>query len=137
MVILDNYTENLDTKTAKQQKKKSMGLTPMQLIQSIFFSGFANSVLTGIFKNLQLQYKIHDFAISKKGVCTAAARRALVVIKSKCLSFFLYVFLYVCHVTFSMPLISQKKESYTVKEVIQVDELNKGNLYAAAGKQDK
>ena len=45
-------------------------------------------------------------------IFTAAARRALVVIKSKCLSFymsfFLYVFLYVCHVTFSRPLIGQK-----------------------------
>ena len=51
----------------------------------------------------------------KKDIFTAAARRALVVIMSKCLFFFLYVFLYVCHVTFSRPLIGQK-ESTTNKE---------------------
>ena len=65
-------------------------------------------------------------------VFTAAARRALVVIMSKCLSFFLYVFLYVCHVTFSRPLIGQKWEWYIVEEVIDVDELDEGYLISAA-----
>ena len=41
------------------------------------------------------------------------------------------VFLYVCAVTFSRPLNGQKRECYIVEEVIEVDELNEGNLYAA------
>ena len=47
------------------------------------------------------------------------------------------VFLSICHVTFSRPLIGQKSECYIVKEVIKVDELDKGNISAALGKQDK
>ena len=35
------------------------------------------------------------------------------------------------------PLIGQKKECYNVKEVIEVDELSKGNISAASGKQYK
>ena len=47
-----------------------------------------------------------------------------------------HVLLYVCHVTFSRPLIDQNFESYIVEEVIDVDELDKGYLIsAAAGKQ--
>ena len=40
-------------------------------------------------------------------------------------------------VTFSRPLIGQKRECYIVEEVIEVDELDKGNISAALGKQDK
>ena len=40
-------------------------------------------------------------------------------------------------VTFSRPLIGQKRECYIVEEVIEVDELNEGNISNAAGKQDK
>ena len=47
------------------------------------------------------------------------------------------VFLYVCAVTFSRPLIGQKRECYIVEEVIEVDELSKGNISAALGKQDE
>ena len=43
----------------------------------------------------------------------------------------------ICHVTFSRPLIGQKKECYIVQEVIEVDELDKGNTSAAAGIQEK
>ena len=64
-------------------------------------------------------------------IFTATAWRALVVIMSK------YVFLYVCHVTFPKPLIGQKSECYIVEEVIKVDELDKGNISAALGKQYK
>ena len=43
-----------------------------------------------------------------------------------------------CHVTFSKPLIGQKRECYIVKEVIEVDEHDEGNLKsAAAGKQHR
>ena len=38
----------------------------------------------------------------------------------------------ICHVTFSRPLIGQKWECYIVEEVIDVDELNEGNIHAAA-----
>ena len=47
---------------------------------------------------------------------------------SKCV----YVFLYVCHVTFSRPLIGQKWECYIVEEVIDVDELDEGYLISAS-----
>ena len=47
------------------------------------------------------------------------------------------VFLYVCFVTFSWPLIGQKRECYILEEVIEVDELDKGNISAASGKQYK
>ena len=40
-------------------------------------------------------------------------------------------------ITFSRPLIGQKKECYIIEEVIEVDELNKGNISAASGKQNK
>ena len=40
-------------------------------------------------------------------------------------------------VSFSRPLIGQKRECYIVKEVIEVGELDKGNISAALGKQDK
>ena len=50
---------------------------------------------------------------------------------------FLSIFLSICHVTFSRPLIGQKGECYIVEEVIYVDELNKGKISAALGKQDK
>ena len=43
-----------------------------------------------------------------------------------------YFFLYVCHITFSRPLIGQKKESYILEEVIEVDDLDKGNISAVA-----
>ena len=58
---------------------------------------------------------------------------------SSCLSIFLYIylFIYLCHVTFSRPLIGQKKKCYIVKEGIEVDELDKGNISAASGKQYK
>ena len=46
-------------------------------------------------------------------------------------------FLSFCHVTFSKSLIGQKSECYIVEEVIKVDELDKGNISAALGKQDK
>ena len=36
-----------------------------------------------------------------------------------------------CHVTFSRPLIGQKRAWYIVEEVIEVDELDKGNISAA------
>ena len=49
------------------------------------------------------------------------------------MSFYMSVFL----VTFSMPLVGQKRECYIVEEVIEVDGLNKGNISAALGKQDK
>ena len=68
-----------------------------------------------------------------KFIFTAAARRALVVIMSKCLSFFLSF----CRVTFSRPLIGQKSECYIVEEVIKTDEFDKGNISAALGKQEK
>ena len=42
-----------------------------------------------------------------------------------------------CHVSFSRPLIGQKSECYIVEEVIKVDELDKENISAALGKQDK
>ena len=48
-----------------------------------------------------------------------------------------YISLYVCPVIFSRFLIGQKKECYIVKEVIEVDELYKGNIFAASGKQYK
>ena len=38
------------------------------------------------------------------------------------MSVLLYVFLYFCHVTFSRPLIGQKRACYIVEEVIEVDE---------------
>ena len=41
-----------------------------------------------------------------------------------------------CHVTFSRPLIGQKKEIYINDEVIEVDELDKGNISAALGKAE-
>ena len=41
----------------------------------------------------------------------------------------------ICPVTFSRPLIGQKKECYIVVEVIEVDDLDKGNVSAASGKQ--
>ena len=47
------------------------------------------------------------------------------------------LFLYVCLVTFSRPLIGQKRECYIVEEVIEVDELDKGNISVVLGKQDK
>ena len=53
------------------------------------------------------------------------------------LSICLYVFLSICHVTFSKPLIGQKRECYIVEEVIEVDELEEGNTSAESGKQDK
>ena len=56
---------------------------------------------------------------------------------SRCLSFFLSFFLYVCLVTFSRPLIGEKRECYIVEEVIEVAEFDKGNISAALGKQDK
>ena len=34
-------------------------------------------------------------------------------------------------------MIGQKREFYTVKEVIEVDELDKGNISAVLGKQNK
>ena len=40
-------------------------------------------------------------------------------------------------VTFSRPLIGPKSECSIVKEVIKVDELDKGNISAALGKQEK
>ena len=40
-------------------------------------------------------------------------------------------------VTFSRPLIGQKSEGYIIEQVIKVDELDKGNISAALGKQDK
>ena len=46
----------------------------------------------------------------------------------------LSVFLYVCLVTFSRPLIGQKSECCIIEEVIEVDELDKGNISAALGK---
>ena len=49
----------------------------------------------------------------------------------------LYVFLYVCHVTFSRPLIGQKNECYIVEEGIEVDEIDEGNISAAPEKQYK
>ena len=47
---------------------------------------------------------------------------------SRCLS--------LCHVTFSKPLIGQKRECYIAEEVIKADELDKGNISTALGKQD-
>ena len=41
----------------------------------------------------------------------------------------------ICLVTFSKPRIGQKGECYIVEEVIEVDELDKGNISAASGKQ--
>ena len=49
----------------------------------------------------------------------------------------LSICLYVLLVTFSRPLIGHKRECYIVEEVIEVDELDKGNISAALGKQDK
>ena len=56
---------------------------------------------------------------------------------SSCLSMFLSIFLSICHVTFSRPLIGQKWECYIVEEDVDVDELDEGYLLisAAAGKQ--
>ena len=65
-------------------------------------------------------------------VFTVAARRALVVIMSKCPSVLLSFLL----VTFSRPLIGQKSECCIAKEVIKVDELDKGNISAALGKAE-
>ena len=63
-------------------------------------------------------------------VFTAAARRAEVVKMSVPLS--------LCHVTFSKPRIGQKSECYDIKEVIEVDKHDEGNLKSgAAGKQHK
>ena len=45
----------------------------------------------------------------------------------------LSICLSICHVTFSRPLIGQKWECYIVEEVIDVDELNEGNISASAG----
>ena len=56
---------------------------------------------------------------------------------SLCVSIFLSLCLSICHVTFSRPLIGQKSEGYVVEQVIKVDELNKGNISAAARKQDE
>ena len=47
----------------------------------------------------------------------------------------IYVFLYVCHVTFSRPLIGQKNECYIVEEGIEGDELDEGNISDASEKQ--
>ena len=46
------------------------------------------------------------------------------------------VFLSICPVTFSRPLIGQKRECYIVKEDVDVDELDKSNISAAL-KKDK
>ena len=53
------------------------------------------------------------------------------------MSFYISFCLSICYVTFSRPLIGQKKECYIVEEVIEVDELDKGNISAASGKQYK
>ena len=37
-----------------------------------------------------------------------------------------------CDVTFSRPLIGQKRECYIIEQVIEVDELDKDNISAAA-----
>ena len=43
---------------------------------------------------------------------------------------------FVCE-NISMPLIDCKKECYIIEEVIEVDELDKGNISATLGNQDK
>ena len=43
------------------------------------------------------------------------------------------VYMSVFLVTFSRPLIGQKRDCYIVEEVIEVDELDKGNISAALG----
>ena len=50
---------------------------------------------------------------------------------------FLSICLSICPVTFSRPLIGQKKESYIVDAVIEVVELDRGNISAVSGKQYK
>ena len=42
---------------------------------------------------------------------------------------------YLCCVTFSRPLIGQNTECYILEEVIEVDELDKGNISAESEKQ--
>ena len=58
--------------------------------------------------------------VNEISVFMAAAQRAQVVIMSKCLYVYicLYVFVFVFLVTFSRPLIGQKREGYIVEEVI-------------------
>ena len=50
-----------------------------------------------------------------------------------------YTELCVCayDVTSIWPLIGPKWESYIVEEVTEMDELNEGEIFAGAGKQDK
>jgi len=43
----------------------------------------------------------------------------------------------VCAVTSIWPLIGPKWECNIIEEVIEVDELDEGKLFAAPGKQDK
>ena len=52
------------------------------------------------------------------------------------ISFCPSVLLSFCHVTFTRPLIGQKRECYIVEEVIEVDELDKCNISAALGKAE-
>ena len=51
-------------------------------------------------------------------------------------NFKMSVLLSFCHVTFSRPLIGQKRECSIVEEVIEVDELDNGNIPAALGKAE-
>ena len=47
-----------------------------------------------------------------------------------------YLPLYLCKII-SGPLIGRKQESYIAEDVIEVDELDEGNVSDTAGKQDK
>ena len=68
---------------------------------------------------------------------TAAARRAAVIIMSRYLFVYVCIYLSVYVVTPIRPLIGPMWECFIVNEVIVVDELDEGKIFAAAGKQDK
>ena len=75
-----------------------------------------------------------NFPLRSYLIFTAAARRAKVLIMARCP----FVSLSLCHVTFSKPLMGQKRECCLIEEVIEVDEHDENNLkLAAAGKQHK
>ena len=90
-------------------------------------------ILKEVFGSNARKWSVFPFWILPFLVSTAAARRAAVVKMSRSLC----ITHCVCHITSSWPLIGQKWECYIVNEVIEADELDKGNIFAAAGKQDE
>ena len=67
----------------------------------------------------------------------AAGRRPAFVIMSRSLSVCLCIYLSIYVVSSIRPLIGPMWECYIVNEVIEIDEVDRGKIFAAAGKQDK